>query len=386
MYVPNGVAFVRSQNVYNDRFSRDGLAYIGPEHADQLSSVTVEEGDVLLNITGDSVARVNTAPADILPARVSQHVAIIRPDPRVIRARYLQYFLRSRPMQDHMLAIASSGGTRSALTKEMIEGFEIPCPSTEDQEATIAILGALDDKIELNHEMNRTLEATARAIFKSWFERIRDFVDVVPAQELIDIGALVINDGYRAKRSELAKSGLPFARAGNVDGGFSFEDAELLGEEGVRRAGDKLSRPLDIVFTSKGTVGRFAVVSESTPPFAYSPQLCFWRSLEPQRLDPQVLFSWMQDEEFLDQIDAVKGQTDMADYVSLRDQRHMLVPNFLGIDTSAIGDPTRALRAQIDSNIVESRTLADLRDLLLPKLLSGEIRAHPAERAVDGIL
>src|SRR5262245_19940507 len=97
------------------------------------------------------------------------------------------------------------------------------------------------------------------------------------ASELIRKGALDIGDGYRAKNSEMGPSGLPFARAGNVNNGFQFDEADILSEESVKLAGDKVSRNGDITFTSKGTFGRFAFVRKDTPRFVYSPQLCYWR-------------------------------------------------------------------------------------------------------------
>ena len=169
VYLSSGVSLIRSQNVYNDGFKEDGLAYINNEHAKELENVTVKPDDVLLNITGDSVARVCQVPEEILPARVNQHVAIIRPRKDVLDARYLRYFLISPEMQQHMLSLASAGATRQALTKGMIEAFEVPAPPLPEQKAIASILGSLDDKIELNKKMNETLEAMARAIFKSWF-------------------------------------------------------------------------------------------------------------------------------------------------------------------------------------------------------------------------
>ena len=77
VYLQNGpYSLIRSQNVHNDGFHRDGLAFIGDLHADELQNVEVFEDDVLLNITGDSVARVCQVAPDVLPARVNQHVAI----------------------------------------------------------------------------------------------------------------------------------------------------------------------------------------------------------------------------------------------------------------------------------------------------------------------
>lgn len=171
VYLDQGeVALIRSQNVYNDGFHHDGLVYLTDMHADQLANVEVERQDVLLNITGDSVARACQVDPDVLPARVNQHVAIIRPDPQQLWPRYLRFFLVSPKMQAHMLQLAGAGATRNALTKGMIESFEIPAPRDVDEQQAIAcILGSLDDKIELNRQLNQTLEATARAIFKSWF-------------------------------------------------------------------------------------------------------------------------------------------------------------------------------------------------------------------------
>lgn len=141
--------------------------------------------------------------------------------------------------------------------------------------------------------------------------------------DLINSGVLVINDGYRAKNAELSDYGLPFARGGNVDGVFNFEGVDRFPEENLDKVGDKVSRPGDAVFTSKGTVGRFAFVTPDVPRFVYSPQLCFWRSLDYNVIEPRWLFYWMHGSEFLGQYSGVKGQTDMADYVSLRDQRRM---------------------------------------------------------------
>ncbi|MHB1950428.1 MAG: restriction endonuclease subunit S [Acidiferrobacteraceae bacterium] len=141
--------------------------------------------------------------------------------------------------------------------------------------------------------------------------------------DLLNTGKLVIGDGYRAKNEELASSGLPFARAGNINNGFRFADADRFPEKNITRVGNKISQPGDVVFTSKGTVGRFAFVRPETQRFVYSPQLCFWRSLDRETIDPRFLYYWMYGREFFVQFKGVAGQTDMAEYVSLTDQRRM---------------------------------------------------------------
>ena len=204
-YLEHGpFALFRSQNIYNDGFTPKGLAFIGDEQAKKLDGVTVVAGDVLLNITGDSVARVCLAPANFLPARVNQHVAIVRPNPSVFDARFVRYFLASTFQQDLMLGLAAAGATRNALTKTMIEGFSVPRPPLSVQNEVADTLAVLDDRIVLLRETNATLEAIAQALFKSWFV---DF------------------DPVRAKQQGLAPAGMDEATADLFPA--SFEDSTL---------------------------------------------------------------------------------------------------------------------------------------------------------------
>lgn len=170
VYLKNGdFALIRSQNIRNDSFDRNGLVYLNQDQADKLANVAVESNDVLLNITGDSVARCCQVDNNLLPARVNQHVVIIRPNPAKLDPRFLRYVLISPKMQQVLLNLASAGATRNALTKGMIESLEIPFPHIEKQRAIADILGCLDDKIELNRQMCKTLEDIASTLFKSWF-------------------------------------------------------------------------------------------------------------------------------------------------------------------------------------------------------------------------
>lgn len=169
VYKEEGVALIRSQNVYNGRFASEGLAHIKDDHAEQLQGVTVEQGDILLNITGDSVARCCQVPEDVLPARVNQHVSIIRPKSIDWNTRFLMYYLISPHMQSYMLSLAGSGGTRKALTKEMIQQFRIPRPEKFEQERISSLLSAYDDLIENNLRQIKLLEESARLLYEEWF-------------------------------------------------------------------------------------------------------------------------------------------------------------------------------------------------------------------------
>ena len=170
VYIDSGVSFIRSQNIYNLYFDYDGLTHITDEAAKKLAGVTIEKEDVLINITGDSVARTCIVPNDVIPARVNQHVAIIRPDRNILRPRFLNYYLASPYMQAHMLGLAvGKGASRNAMTKDMIGNFDIPCPNIEVQDRIIGILSAYDDLIENNQKQIKLLEEAAQRLYKEWF-------------------------------------------------------------------------------------------------------------------------------------------------------------------------------------------------------------------------
>jgi type I restriction enzyme S subunit len=184
--------------------------------------------------------------------------------------------------------------------------------------------------------------------------------DTLLVKDLIETGCLVINDGYRAKNSELSDLGIPFARAQNIKNGFTFDDADCFPVNNLARVGQKISQPGDVVFTSKGTVGRFAYVRKDTPVFVYSPQLCFWRSLDQGKIDPRWLYYWMQSRDFYVQYSSVAGQTDMAEYVSLRDQRDMQISIPSHSDQRGIAWVLGNLDDKIDLNQRMNQTLESL--------------------------
>lgn len=128
-YLSAGIPLIRSLNVYDDRFDDDGLAFIGEDQAAALTNVTVESHDILLNITGASVARCCMAPERYLPARVNQHVMIIRVDPDEANPFFVHAAINSDERKRQLLSYAQKGSTREALTKEMMAAFEITIPS-----------------------------------------------------------------------------------------------------------------------------------------------------------------------------------------------------------------------------------------------------------------
>jgi type I restriction enzyme S subunit len=412
VYLDTGnIALIRSQNVYNDGFKNNGLVYISQEHADQLSNVEVQQEDVLLNITGDSVARCCQVDPQVLPARVNQHVAIIRTDQTQLNAQYLRYYLVSPQMQRVMLSWGGSGGTRNALTKGMIEAFGIVAPEdVKEQQAIACILGALDDKIELNRRMNRTLESMARAIFKSWF------VDFDPVRAKSEGGK---PPGLAPNIAELFPNSFGDSKLGEIPYGWDvmplFDIATYVNGAAFKsidfcNPGDGL--PVVKIAELKNGITDQTKYSKrelnETQRIDTRDMLYSWSGSPDTSLD---VFLWTRGPGLLNQhifkVITNTGAQKRFVYYLLKHLRPTLIEIARNKQTTGLGHVTIADMKQLFvyrpsdpvlhafdrivgplfnrcfSGEMESGTISDLRDTLLPKLISGDLRVTDAERIVE---
>ena len=155
-------ALIRSKNIIDHEFSKHGLVFIDDSQAHKLNHVAVEPNDILLNITGDSVARTCIVDSSVLPARVNQHVAIIRVSYNIADPRFIHAWLIYKKAE--LLNLASFGATRNAITKKMIDNFSVNLPPLSEQKKIADILSSLDEKIETNRKINARLEELAQVI------------------------------------------------------------------------------------------------------------------------------------------------------------------------------------------------------------------------------
>ena len=162
-YISEGISLVRSMNVYNGFFEYEGLAHITEAQAKELDNVTLQENDVLFNITGASVARCCILPKDVLPARVNQHVSILRTTEK-LNPVYLSNLLISDTEQRVLLGIGGAGGaTREAITKTELESLDIPVPPLELQQQFAAFVQQIDKS---KFAVQKSLEK-AETLYKS---------------------------------------------------------------------------------------------------------------------------------------------------------------------------------------------------------------------------
>jgi type I restriction enzyme S subunit len=159
-YKTDGISLIRSLNIYDYEFEFADLAFIDEEQAGQLDNVILEPRDVLLNITGASVARCAMVPPYLLPARVNQHVAIIRADPKRADPFYLLDTINNDYNKQKLLGLAQGGATREALTKETISDFQIMLPPRVLLGRYGQIAGAIHSQREILQHRNQNLRRT----------------------------------------------------------------------------------------------------------------------------------------------------------------------------------------------------------------------------------
>ncbi|EPL8708927.1 restriction endonuclease subunit S [Acinetobacter baumannii] len=148
-YKNDGISLIRSLNIYDGEFSYKNLAFIDQEQANKLKNVILQPNDVLLNITGASVARCCIVPKEVLPARVNQHVSILRIKENAI-PEFLEALLISKPMKLHLLKISGAGATRETLTKLQLQELEIIVPPLEIQNEFLLKLKIIKSLININ--------------------------------------------------------------------------------------------------------------------------------------------------------------------------------------------------------------------------------------------
>ena len=169
-YQGGDISLIRSLNIYNTYFKYDELAKINEEQAYELRNVKVQYNDVLLNITGASVARCYIVPMDTLPARVNQHVAILRPNNEFIQSVFLHRLLVTSSLQNFLIGTArGKSATREALPKATLEMIEIIVPPIEVQNKFASKIEAIEEQKRLIESSIADLETLLASRMDYWF-------------------------------------------------------------------------------------------------------------------------------------------------------------------------------------------------------------------------
>jgi type I restriction enzyme S subunit len=401
--------------VLNQKCVRDQTVTFAPARRTDTNKKNVpkekllQPNDILVNSTGEgTLGRVAQIKTVAEPTTVDSHVTILRPNPKLVDPPFLGCLVRKLQPEIEQMAEGSTGQTE--LSRTRLGELEIDIPPLAEQKAIAAVLGALDDKIELNRRMNATLEAMARALFQSWFV---DFDPVSAKQEgrkptgMDDATAALFPDSFRESDLGEIPAGWTIRSLNSLScyisrgigpsylecgGGVCVLNQRCVRDHRVdvsnSRRHDAIKKPIkdralelhDILVnsTGMGTLGRVAQVLHLPETAIVDSHITVVRAGP----DTDRFFLGIdligRESEIEELGEGSTGQTELS-RKRLGELKIVAPPFDLQKVFGAAAEP---LLMRISKNDNQSRTLATLRDTLLPKLLSGELRVPDAEQAI----
>ena len=304
---------------------------------------------------------------------LAQRVITLRGKEGLVDNTFLKFLLQYKDVQEQLQG-RSTGTTVHGIRQSELRKVLLPVPPFDEQRAIAHILGTLDDKIEINQRMNETLEAMAQAIFKSWFVDFNPIPGLGPHKEWQDSPFGKIPKGWRVENiGEVIELAYGKALKEDVRQGGHIP---VYGSNGlVGCHNEKLVNGPGIVVGRKGNPGIVTWV----PTDFYPIDTTFY--VTPKGIITSMYYLYhvlkLQDLPSLGADSAVPGLNRNMAYMN-----KMLIPPSEII--SDFDDQVKPLADKVEHNNSQSRTLASIRDAMLPKLLSGEIRVKDAERFVEG--
>ncbi|TYO98701.1 type I restriction enzyme S subunit [Geothermobacter ehrlichii] len=430
-FVSDGIPVISGQHLHGFKVDdRIGFNYVTEEHAGRLRNANVQRGDVIFTHAGN-IGQVAFVPWNSLYERyvISQRQFYMRCDRSKVIPEFVVAYFKTPEGQHRLLANTSQTGVPSiARPVSYLRTIPIPLPPIEEQRAIAHILGTLDDKIELNRKMSETLEEMARALFKSWFVNFDPVVwNAVQAGNPIPERFAATAARYH--------NGAPCPVSGNIVNLFpdSFESSEL-GDIPKGWEVKPLPQVIDVNPPRKLTKGRVAPYLDmaNMPTQGHSPDVVIERSFTSgmrfingdtllARITPCLENGKTAFVDFLNDGQVGWGSTE---YIVLRPKpplpnefayclardaefREFAIQSMTGSSgrqrvpakaldhftivtppeeiSRAFGKQVTPIFARSSAAALESRTLAVLRDTLLPKLISGKLRVKDGGKLIERI-
>ena len=416
-----GPVFLGISNLAQGRLHLSEIEHLSQEDYERWTRrVTPSAGDVVFSY------ETRLGEAALIPPNLrcclGRRMGLLRAKPGRVDSRFLLYAYLGPQFQETIRARTVPGSTVDRIPLIDMAEFPIQIPTDiEEQRAIAHILGSLDDKIDLNRRMNETLEAMARALFKSWFvdfdpvrakaegrdpslpKRIAPlFPDSFEGSDLGDIPVgwkvrslsevtTLITKGTTPTQNELGSAPASDSQVAYLRVNAIAEDGSILHDKLTRIPDtvhkDTLKRSIlqtnDVAYTIAGTIGRIAVIEEGLLPANTNQAIAIIR-LKAGIIPPSFLVQTMcqpafQEELHSNIVHAVQANLSLG---MLSRARAVFPPLEL---LEKMFRPIEDVLRKSSTNRGESRTLASLRDTLLPKLISGEHRIKDAERIAKAV-
>lgn len=405
-YQDTGVKIVKVSNLTNDSIDLSQCVCIDNELSKKYNDkYELMSGDIIITTVGSwptnpasVVGKVIKVPTDANNTLLNQNAVRVRSNSN-INQRYLYYLLKNETFKEYIVGTAQGSANQASITQEDIKNFEFELHPLEEQEKIANILSSLDDKIELNNEMNKTLEEMAQSIFKRWFV---DFEfpneDGEPYKssggEMVDSELGMIPKGWEVKclddlASSISKGTTPTKK--DIDLAQDEQTIKFLKVKDIDDNGNicidkmenipasvhygKLKRSIlhtgDIIFSIAGTIGKVCTIDERLNNSNMNQAVAFIRLDNIELLFGFILYllksDFIQNEIKANIVQAVQANVSLGTLKQLK----FAYPseNILKM----YNDISMSIYKTQLSNKIEVENLIKVRDSLLPKLMSGEI-------------
>ena len=414
-YEPSGHPVVRVSNFTDRSIDASDCKYIAQSRVAEYEAFTLKKDDVVIATVGSwpsnpasVVGKAIRVPEFLDQALLNQNAVRLRTNGGIDQA-FLFHLLKTQDFQDYIIGTAQGSANQASITLKAIFDFSFFLPPLGEQKKIAYILGTLDNKIELNQQMNRTLEGIARALFKSWFidfDPVRAKLDGrQPAGMDAETAALFPDSfedsplGKIPKGWEVQKIGeVATINSRSIKKGYNHETIEYVDIASVTIG--KLENTTTYILSdapsrAKRLVKHGDIIWSGVRPnrrsylFIHTPPENLVVStgfvvLTPKSIPASYLYAWVTTDEF---VDYLTFSADGSAYPAVRPDRFSDAKILVAPDgiLNKFEQQAGKLRDKIIQNDRESLSLAATRDALLPKLLSGEIRVKEAEQALEEV-
>ncbi|NCC74324.1 MAG: restriction endonuclease subunit S [Sphingobacteriia bacterium] len=365
-FVDKGINYVKSDAIgYDRKLDKTKIAHINEETHQSFKRSQLAENDILFSMAGIYLGKNAIVTKDILPANTNQALAILRLNQEKANPTYVSLYLSQQVMIDYVNNM-SGQSAQPNVNFEEIKSIEIKLPPISEQTAIASVLSSLDDKIDLLHRQNATLEKMAETLFRQWFveEAKEDWkeVSLFKAIELVGGGT------PKTSLSKYWDGNVKWLSGGDIANNhknFVVSSEKSITELGLKNSSAKLLPKFSTVISARGTVGKYCMLSE---PMAYSQsnygilpkyKNCFFFTYLLVAYSVDELQSAVYGSVF----DTITTNTFKGITITLPKETHIIW----------FEETVKPYFFKILANRTQIRTLTALRDTLLPKLMSGEI-------------
>lgn len=385
-FVDSGIPVIKIKNVKPNNILLNTLSYVNEEVANGKDQYLIQPDDILITMSGN---RADGSPESWVGKvalfkkygkyLLNQRVSIIRTDQAKADRTFIAYYLSSWNSQLYFINNANSSGGQANISPDIVKDLELSLPPLEEQKSIASVLSSLDDKIDLLHRQNQTLEQMAETLFRQWFvEEADDNWEVVQLQDIAEV-----------------KNGFAFSSKSYVD--FSPEHLEVLKMGHIEKGGGLRTDPkrdyapreerLERYILDKGDIvmamtdmkdnvvilGVPAMIDESDRYVLNQRVARIYLKNRDRLINEYLLYVQLKDPDFIAELQskANSGVQVNLSTSSIKESEILIPPMELQLEK---GNSITDLYLKKEYNDKQIKSLTKLRDTLLPKLMSGEIR------------